>query len=148
MASFETLYASLNGSALNNSGASTIRLDGSTLYISSDSENVAEYYVYVNGEKRFELPFENEFTVGLISIPEESVVSVMSYDDEGNLVGMSTVSNYTEPTKLIITKKPDKLTYTSGDSIDLSGLELKAVFADGTEKTCLLYTSPSPRDRG
>ena len=135
MASFETLYASLNGSALNNSGASTIRLDGSTLYISSDSENVAEYYVYVNGEKRFELPFENEFTVGLISIPEESVVSVMSYDDEGNLVGMSTVSNYTEPTKLIITKKPDKLTYTSGDSIDLSGLELKAVFADGTEKT-------------
>ena len=135
MASFETLYASLNGSALNNSGASTIRLDGSTLYISSDSENVAEYYVYVNGEKRFELPFENEFTVGLISIPEESVVSVMSYDDKGNLVGMSTVSNYTEPTKLIITKKPDKLTYTSGDSIDLSGLELKAVFADGTEKT-------------
>lgn len=135
MASFETLYASLNGSALNNSGASTIRLDGSTLYISSDSENVAEYYVYVNGEKRFELPFENEFTVGLISIPEESVVSVMSYDDDGNLVGMSTVSNYTEPTKLIITKKPDKLTYTSGDSIDLSGLELKAVFADGTEKT-------------
>ena len=135
MASFETLYASLNGSALNNSGASTIRLDGSTLYISSDSENVAEYYVYVNGEKRFDLPFENEFTVGLISIPEESVVSVMSYDDEGNLVGMSTVSNYTEPTKLIITKKPDKLTYTSGDSIDLSGLELKAVFADGTEKT-------------
>lgn len=135
MASFETLYASLNGSALNNSGASTIRLDGSTLYISSDSENVAEYYVYVNGEKRFELPFENEFTVGLISIPEESVVSVMSYDDEGNLVGMSTASNYTEPTKLIITKKPDKLTYTSGDIIDLSGLELKAVFADGTEKT-------------
>lgn len=135
MESFETLYASLNGSALNNSGASTIRLDGSTLYISSDSENVAEYYVYVNGEKRFELPFENEFTVGLISIPEESVVSVMSYDDKGNLVGMSTVSNYTEPTKLIITKKPDKLTYTSGDSIDLSGLELKAVFADGTEKT-------------
>ncbi|MGN0548865.1 MAG: CotH kinase family protein [Acutalibacteraceae bacterium] len=135
MASFETLYASLNGSALNNSGASTLRLDGSTLYISSDSENVAEYYVYVNGEKRFELPFENEFTVGLISIPEESVVSVMSYDDEDNLVGMSTVSNYNEPTKLIITKKPDKLTYTSGDSIDLSGLELKAVFADGTEKT-------------
>lgn len=135
MESFETLYASLNGSALNNSGASTIRLDGSTLYISSDSENVAEYYVYVNGEKRFELPFENEFTVGLTSIPEESVVSVMSYDDEGNLVGMSTASNYTEPTKLIITKKPDKLTYTSGDSIDLSGLELKAVFADGTEKT-------------
>lgn len=135
MASFETLYASLNGSALNNSGASTIRLDGSTLYISSDSENVAEYYVYVNGEKRFELPFENEFTVGLTSIPEESVVSVMSYDNEGKLVGMSTVSNYTEPTKLIITKKPDKLTYTSGDSIDLSGLELKAVFADGTEKT-------------
>ena len=135
MASFETLYASLNGSALNNSGASTIRLDGSTLYISSDSENVAEYYVYVNGEKRYELPFENEFTVGLTSIPEESVVSVMSYDDGGKLVGMSTVSNYTEPTKLIITKKPDKLTYTSGDSIDLSGLELKAVFADGTEKT-------------
>ena len=135
MASFETLYASMNGSALNNSGASTLKLDGSTLYISSESENVSEYYVYVNGEKRFELPFENEFTVGLTSVPADSVVSVMSYDDEGKLVGMSTVSNYNEPTKLIISKKPDKLTYTSGDDIDLSGLELKAVFSDGTEKT-------------
>ena len=148
MTSFETFYQSVNGTPLNNSGASTLRLDGSTLYISSDSENVAEYYVYVNGEKRFELPFENEFTVGLLYVPEESVVSVMSYDEEGNLVGMSSVSNYNEPTKLTITKTPDKLIYTSGEDIDLSGLELKAVFADGTEKTveteaALSYVSDS-----
>lgn len=133
MTSFETFYASVNGAQINNSGASTLSLDGSELKILSDSTDVEEFEVYINGIKVNEFPFSEEKTVSIGTVEENSVVSVASYGADGKYIGTSYVTNYSEPSYLKITAKPEKLIYSAGEDIDLGGLELKAVYSDGTE---------------
>lgn len=133
MTSFEAFYASVNGVPMNNSGASTLSLDGSELRILSDSTVTEKFDIYVNGVKRTELPFGRQKTVSLGTIDENSVVSVVSYGANGEYIGTSYVANHKEPSYLKITAMPKKLTYSAGDDISLDGLELKAVYADGTE---------------
>ena len=134
MTSYSTLYASLNGGQLGNSGASTLSLDGEKLNISFENDNISYFVVYVNGVETYELPYLGDTAVMFSSIEKESVISVACYDDSDNFLGMSAVTNYREPTSLKITKKPTKLTYSAGETIDLGGLELKAVYSDKTEE--------------
>ncbi len=134
MTSFEVFYASVNGTQINNSGASTLSLDGSELKIMSDSAETVKFEVYVNGIKVNELPFSGENTASLGTLEENSVISVVSYGADGKCIGSSYVTNYKEPSYLKITSKPEKLIYSAGEDIDLGGLELTAVYADGTEK--------------
>lgn len=134
MTSFDTLYLSLNGTLPNNSGISTLSLDGQKLDISFESDSVSYFVVYVNGVERYELPYTESAIVAFESLDAESVISVASYDDNDRFLGMSTVTNYNEPVSLKITGMPKKLSYSSGDEIDLEGLELKAIYADKSEK--------------
>lgn len=132
---FETFYLSVNGTALNNSGSTTLELNGSQLKIAMNSNSIAACKVFVNGEEVKTLSYNADTAVNLGSLAESSVVSVMSYDASGNFLGMSTVTSYNEPVSLKMAKAPTKNVYNSGDKIELDGLELKAVYADGSEKT-------------
>lgn len=132
---FETFYLSVNGTALNNSGSTTLELNGSQLKIAMNDNSIAACKVFVNGEEKKTLSYNAHTSVNLGTLAENSVVSVMSYDAKGNFLGMSTVTSYNEPVGLKMTKAPTKNVYNSGDKIELDGLELKAVYADGSEKT-------------
>ncbi len=131
---FDTFYASVNGAALNNSGSTTLKLDGSQLKITMNDAAVATCEVLVNGIEKQSLGHSDEIVIDLGVLEEGSVVSTMSYDESGNFLGMSTVTNYSEPTGLKITRAPSKAVYDSGDAIELDGLELKAVYSDGSQK--------------
>ncbi len=133
--SFETFYSSVNGTKLNNSGSTTLELNSSQLKIVMNDTDVATCKVIVNGTEVKTLSYNATATVNLGSLTENSVVSVMSYDASGDFLGMSTVTGYNEPVSLKMTKAPTKNVYNSGDKIELDGLELKAVYADGSEKT-------------
>ncbi len=132
--SFGTFYTSVNGSALNNSGSTTLKLDGSQLKITMNDATVAVCKVLVNGVEKQSLSYSAESVIDLGTLDEGSVVSAMSYDESGSFLGMSTVTNYKEPTGLKITKSPSKTVYNSGDAIELDGLELKAVYSDGSQE--------------
>lgn len=133
--SFETFYSSVNGTKLNNSGSTMLELNGSQLEITMNDTGITACKVLVNGTEVKTLSYNAHTSVNLGTLAENSVVSVMSYDVSGNFLGMSTVTSYNEPVSLKMTKAPTKNVYNSGDKIELNGLELKAVYADGSEKT-------------
>ena len=45
------------------------------------------------------------------------------------------------PSSIYISKKPDKLSYEYKDALDLSGIEVKAIYSDGSEETIENWTS-------
>lgn len=131
---FETFYASVNGTALNNSGSTTLELNGSRLAISMNDSNVANCKVLVNGTETAAVAYKKLYTLNIGTLPAGSVVSAMSYDKDGNFLGMSTVTTYSEPVSLKLTKAPSRTEYSTGEKIDLSGAEVTAVYSDKTEK--------------
>lgn len=135
MTSFETFYASVNGYGLNNSKETELKFNDSVLEINSSAKDIAYFQVSVNGIEKQKINFKSDIKITLDDVPDESVISAIGYDSEGNCTEISSVTNYNEPIKLIITKTPQKKTYSAGEKIDLDGLELKAVFADKSEKT-------------
>lgn len=134
MSSFETFYASVNGTALNNSGSTTLSLNGTQLTVAMNDSKIANCKVLVNGTETTSLTYSKERKINLGKLEEGSVISVMSYDADGNFLGMSTVTSYNEPVGLKMTKAPSKTTYSAGEKIDLDGIEIKAVYADKSEK--------------
>lgn len=134
MTSFETFYASVNGSALNNSGSAVLKLDGSVLKVNMTDPKIASCEVYVNGVLKQSLTYSENITLDLGALNGDDVISAMSYDSDGKFLGMSSVTSGNEPIGIKITKMPTQTAYSSGDKINLEGLELKAVYADGSEK--------------
>ena len=135
MTSFEAFYKSVNGTNLNNSGSTTLELNGSQLKVTMNDTKIATCKVIVNGVEKKSLSYNPQTSVNIGTIAENSIISVMSYNANGEFLGMSTVTSYNEPVSLKITKAPTKNVYSSGDKIDITGLELKAVYADGSEQT-------------
>lgn len=133
MTSFETFYASVNGTAPNNSGYTTLNLNGSQLDIAM-ADGVATSKVFVNGIEKQNLTYKDRTVINLDSLGKDCVISVMSYDSNGDFLGMSTISGYKEPVSLKMSKAPTKSVYNSGDAINLDGLELRAVYADKSEQ--------------
>ena len=134
MTSFEAFYRSVNGMNLNNSGSTTLELNGSQLKITMNDTKIATCKVLVNGVEKQSLSYRANSVLNLGKLDEGSIISAMSYNAKGEFLGMSTVTSYNEPVSLKMTKAPTKYVYNPGDKIDATGLELKAVYADGSEQ--------------
>lgn len=134
MSSFDEFYGSVNGTPLNNSGSTTLELSGSRLKITMNDSKLASCKILVNGIEKAVVQYAKQRTINLGSIAEGSVISAVSYDSDGNFLGMSTVTSYNEPVSLKMTKSPSKFNYSSGEKIDIDGIEIKAVYSDKSEK--------------
>lgn len=68
-------------------------------------------------------------------ISEADVVTVLAYDADNNAIAGNFISTEKYISSLKVTSLPEKDEYIAGESLDLTGLTITAVYSDGTERS-------------
>ncbi len=99
--------------------------------------------IYVDGKLVNSIENPASFVTENIEADGEYVVTIMTYDASNTPIGGKYIINRNPVKSLNITTKPNKINYSRGDTIDLTGLVLTATYEDGTTATVkpdLAYT--------
>lgn len=81
--------------------------------------------------------------ISLLSYTNSDVITVIAYDSSGKVTAGNYVTLKKYISSLSVTKKPTKTSFAAGGKLDLSGMEVTAVYSDGSKKTVtpnLTYT--------
>lgn len=150
LATLDTAYSSMSSSISNinfvNSSKLTLSLDkaSNSLNIGCKALSPAVINIFIDGKQVGKLkPTSADSTFALPKIKNGSVISVVAYDADMNVIAGKALGTQKEITSLSIVSLPDKLVYNAGEKLDLTGLEITATYSDGTSaqvKPDLAYT--------
>ncbi len=118
-------------------GSVNLEYKNSIVSATKTDSRVAYAEIFNNGKfiSRLDFSGASDTAVFNYSAPEDSVFSVVAYNENSQPIGENILSTVTRVSSLKINKLPDKLNYSAGDEIDLNGLSLEATFTDGSKKS-------------
>ncbi len=100
----------------------------------------------LNYEQVGYIPYNAQITVTSTTKCDGYLWGKTTYDGENGWCVLDYAVRVSEQTligttlkSIYVARKPDKLTYNEGEQLDISGLILKAVYSDGSEKITLDY---------
>lgn len=138
---FNTLESAITSVAPDSQYADFIRSSDMTLSLNGDELNIGiktafkTAEVYINGNLYTKFGESTEKKVILPAVDSDYVVTVIAYDESGKPVCGNYISSQRYVRFLTVTKNPDKMTYNTGEKIDLTGLVLTAEYNNKTEQT-------------
>ncbi len=134
--SLNTLYSSVSWFSTNkfsvNTSTLTLSIDNGNLSITTTLNNVDYLRIYIDGAFFGQVPSQGKITQLSLSNAPKGIVSVSGYDENSNLICGNYIVNQKTAVSLMIEDIPERLEYSVGDKIDLTGLTLKAMYDDGT----------------
>lgn len=139
LATLDSAYASIAYGISNMDFVNSDKLDltfnkeNNSLNITFNESIPALVKIFADGKEYGSFnPKSSSTTFVLSKIADGAVISVIGYDEDGKVTVGSSFSTQAEVSSLEITALPDKLTYNTGETLDLTGLTLTANYTDGT----------------